>query len=290
MKYKSDENLENGMKTTDYNDLLKTFRNSHPYKQCSIKYKQFSRVWEYIECGKGNQTIVLLPSGIHLGEMWFPIIPALQKSFRIIAPSYPGISGMNEMIHGIYTILARERIEKTALLGMSTSGWIAQVFVREYPEVITDLILSNTSGPATIHQEKLQKAYTMAQTDVNRLVTESQQKYYLNQAKSKDTRLFLQKFLSELQTRTTKEEVLGLYRCALDFAKNKFTPEDVADWPGKVLIIETENDAGYNEEAQKDLQDLYPGAHVINLDQAGHIPVFNKPDQMITIIKKFLSV
>src|SRR2546430_17005813 len=64
---------------------LKEFRLTHPYKQLLIGDTK----WEYISCGQGEQTLLLLPGALSVGESTFPLIAAFENEFRIIAPSYP---------------------------------------------------------------------------------------------------------------------------------------------------------------------------------------------------------
>jgi len=54
---------------------LKEFRLSHPYKQLTIGDTK----WEYISCGQGEQTLLLLPGALSVGESMFPLISAFKN-------------------------------------------------------------------------------------------------------------------------------------------------------------------------------------------------------------------
>ena len=63
---------------------LKKFRRTHPYKQLSISDKKADTngdtKWEYISCGQGEQTLLLLPGALSIGESLFPFIEALKTN------------------------------------------------------------------------------------------------------------------------------------------------------------------------------------------------------------------
>ena len=54
---------------------LKEFRLSHPYKQLTLGDTK----WEYISCGQGEQTLLLLPGALSVGESMFPLISAFKN-------------------------------------------------------------------------------------------------------------------------------------------------------------------------------------------------------------------
>lgn len=245
--------------------------------------------WEYLDCGGGAETLLLLPSGIHFGEMWFQVINALKDKYRIISPTYPVVSTITGITTGVKSILDREVINRVHLLGMSTSGWFAQCFVRHYPGFVESLMLTNTSGPGVIELKKLKKVRIFAALFPMLLMKLSHKSYYQSSSLPESKRLFLQAFLDDLRRRTPRNEILALYDCAIDYVANyRFRATDLDRWPGKVLIIESDNDEGYDRKMQADLRNLYPGAKVVTLHDAGHTPVFSKTEEFIRTLDNFL--
>src|SRR6185369_3567068 len=108
---------------------LKEFRLTHPYKQLIVGDTK----WEYISCGHGEQTLVLLPGALSVGESMFPLISAFENDYRIIAPSYALSLSMTRLCDGIAQILETEALNRAHVFGGSYGGLVAQYFVRHYP-------------------------------------------------------------------------------------------------------------------------------------------------------------
>jgi pimeloyl-ACP methyl ester carboxylesterase len=119
---------------------LKAFRLAHPYKQLTAGDMQ----WHYISCGRGEQTLLLLPGALSVGESTFPLITALENEYRIIAPSYTLSLTMRGLCEGISRILEAENVNEVDVCGGSYGGLVAQYFVRQYPAKVRSLILLHT--------------------------------------------------------------------------------------------------------------------------------------------------
>src|ERR1051325_7402301 len=100
---------------------LKEFRLTHPYKQRIVGDTR----WEYISCGQGDQTLLLLPGALSVGESTFPFISALENEYHIIAPSYALSLTMPELCAGIAHILAAEGLNQAHVFGGSYGGLVA---------------------------------------------------------------------------------------------------------------------------------------------------------------------
>ena len=119
---------------------LREFRLSHPYKQLTLGDTK----WEYISCGQGEQTLLLLPGALSVGESMFPLISAFEDEYRIIAPSYSLSLSMTGLCRGLAQILERESLNQAHVFGGSYGGLVAQYFVRQYPAKVRSLILAHT--------------------------------------------------------------------------------------------------------------------------------------------------
>jgi len=119
---------------------LKEFRLAHPYKRLTSGAIE----WEYISCGRGEETLLLLPGALSVGESTFPLITAFENDYRIIAPSYALSLTMTSLCDGIAHVLEAEGVDQAHVLGGSYGGLVAQYFVRRYPSKVHSLILSHT--------------------------------------------------------------------------------------------------------------------------------------------------
>ena len=138
-------------------ERLQSFRKAHPY----IHHNIGELNWKYIKGGTGTKTVLLLPGSVRSAEVWAKLIPDLEKDYRIISPTYPAIRNIDEGVKGIYGILKAEKVDKVSIISSSLGGWLAQVFIRKYPQTVNKAVLSNTSGPGAVMSDRLLE-YTKA--------------------------------------------------------------------------------------------------------------------------------
>ncbi len=63
-----------------------------------------------------------------------------------------------------------------------------------------------------------------------------------------------------------------------DFMCNyRFTKDDLSDWNGEILIMESDDDNSVDETARKELKGLYPKACIYTFHQAGHARFSARP-------------
>lgn len=265
---------------------LKYFRTKYGYKEIFVDNIR----WEYILSKGTGKTLILLPSGVHFGEMWFEVINRLEGKYTIIAPSFPVMSSMKDALKGILAIIDKHVMDKAAVVGMSTSGWIAQCFVREYKERVSKLMLTNTSLPDKALIGAVNEA--VKKTESNHLdhIRKGLQKFYLNMDMPEQEKKFYRIFLSELLLKTSKELVLGLYKLTYDYMSNyQFAQNDLAGWNGDILIIESDNENGYDTNAENAMKKLYRDAQIYRFQNAGHAPLFSRTDEFIRVVDEFVG-
>jgi pimeloyl-ACP methyl ester carboxylesterase len=271
----------------DQKEHFKKFRSTHPCKTLSVN----DTIWEYISCGQGD-SLVLLPGGaFRLGETWFPIITALEKTYHIISPTYPPLPTMAERAEGVFAILQSERIDKTHILGWSLGGWIAQCFIREHLDTVKSLILSNTSGPRGMSKKHLRIAPFLISAYPQKVLQFGIKKVLLSLFSIPDSeREFWEAFSQDISFKTKKEDTISERKCMLDFLDNyTFTQHDLGTWPGKILILESDNDSVFGKPAQQELKELYPAAQVHTFCNTGHAPMYGAPTEFISVVETFLN-
>jgi len=268
------------------NQLLK-FRSAHPYETLVTGDAR----WKYISCGEGKRTLVSLPGSWHVADIWFPNIIEFEHEYRIISPTYPGVTTMARMVEGIGTILESEKIQNPDILGHSFGGMIAQCFVRKYPTKVNNLILSNTDFPHVPkkRKRKIRMSYLLPQRLF--LTTLKRTYFKLVEPMPPEEREFWKAYFDELYSlHITKEEFMGFLKCAFDYHKNySFAPDDLKDWPGSILLLESDNDQYFPEFQRETLKALYPQAQVHTFHNGGHTPSITKREEYNSIVRIFLK-
>lgn len=278
--------------TTDSNanlqDILRDFRASHHYKATLVGGTR----WEYIVCGRGVETLLLLPGAPGRGETAFQHILAFEADYRVIAPSYPAPpTTIKEMLAGLLGIMAAEGVEKAHLVGGSYSGLIAQNFVRQYREKVDRLVLSDTGVPSRKRARKYTRYLAILKAlplPAIRTLWRLGASLYLREMKQ-DKR-FWRGYFRELISAITKEECVGRLKAWIDFDLNShFTRHDLTGWPGQILILEAEHDATFPLHERAALRRLYPQAQTRTFANSGHAASLSRRGEYIEAIREFLT-
>jgi pimeloyl-ACP methyl ester carboxylesterase len=283
--------MKNSTFTTIYKNVpheqtekLRRFRSSHPYMTCIVDNTK----WEYISCGKGRKTLLLLPGGIRFADTWFKLITALEDKYRIISPTYPALPTIAELTRGIFTILKSEHVDEVQVLGTSFGGWVAQYFVRHYPDAVKTLILSNTSRPDTISSALIRISQVFTSIYPERLLQSAFKKRLLSLFSGSD-REFWEAYLEEVSVNTKRADIKAQQKCTYDMTTYTFSENDLNNWHGRILILESDDDPAFKELEREALKALYPQAYVHTFHNAGHTPGYTGPEEYISVLENFLN-
>jgi pimeloyl-ACP methyl ester carboxylesterase len=268
-------------------DFLRQFRSTHPYKKLTVNSVQ----WEYICCGTGEPVVLLPGGGFRLGETWLHLIAALESQYRIISPTYPAVPTMAARVKGISALVQSETTDSVHMLGWSLGGWTAQCFVHQHPDTVKTLILSNTSTPDSMSQLVLRAAPILLPVYPMRIFQMGLQKSMMVLLKSSGAEYeFWKAFTEDISLKTTKDDILNERKAMLDYVSNyQFSRNDLADWQGRILIIESDNDSAFKRPEREALKALYPQADVHTFCNSGHSPHYDTPAEYIAVVKDFLK-
>jgi pimeloyl-ACP methyl ester carboxylesterase len=277
----------------DQIDRLRHFRLTHPYKSLIVDDID----WEYISCGQGAQGLLLLPGALSIGESMFPFISAFENEYRIIAPSYALSLGMAGLCDGIARILDAEGLQQVHVLGGSYGGLVAQYFVRRHPNKVRSLVLSHTFVLAAKYAKPLWIAGKLfpalprsVLAPIIRLRLEKMLLSTLRAAKHPELELWRAYLNEAIASDLLKEVFIHQNNCLLTCVQQpQFTSEDLKEWPGKILIIESEDDPAIGAKERKMLKSIYPQAQVQTFHDAGHASSILKREEVISIVRSFLG-
>lgn len=271
---------------------LKKFRSTHPLQHRTIGDTD----WEYISCGQGEQVLLLLPGALSVGESTFPLITALENEYRIVAPSYALSLNMAGLCDGIANILEAEGLNRVHLLGGSYGGLVAQYFVRRHPDRVSSLVLSHTFVLTPKFATPLWIAGKLFPS-LPRSVFVPLLKLRLNKLLLSTLRAaghpeyeFWRAYLNEaIASGRFKEVFIHQNKCLLDCAQQQpqSTPDDLKEWQGRILIIESDNDV-IGKADRELLRKTYPQAQIHTFHNVGHASSIIKREEVVSIIKEFL--
>lgn len=267
---------------------LLRFRSTHPYKHLNV-----GRVgWDYLSCGQGAETVLLLPGGTRFADGLFQIIPEFEQEYRVIAPSFPSVPTMAPLLEGIAALLEAEGVQKAQIIGPSFGGWVAQCFVRRYPDKVATLTLSDTGFPRKRRALAGNVSLPLLSALPSRLLHTilKRELVSLLPALPEQERSFWMAYFSEVLARNAKEDILRLWKCAIDLHQHyRFTPDDLVLWPGHVLILDSDDDPAIAASVRATLKALYPDAQTYTFHQAGHVPFLTRREEYLSVVRHFLK-
>jgi pimeloyl-ACP methyl ester carboxylesterase len=272
-------------------EQLLRFRETHPHKRLTIAGLD----WDYVAGGSGPETLLVCVGGARSSDPAFQLISALEKEYRVIAPTYPYADRMDQLIEGIKAILEAEGVKQIHIWGTSLGGMVVQCFVRKYPQRVKTMIAGDTFIPSKALAEKdrqqsrwlrfvpLQPLIPWVRNRMNGVIT--------SEIPDEGERAFWRAFIDEwLTTEYNREWILKSREISADYGANySFQPEDLADWAGRILIIDSDTDRTVGAENLKQLKAMYPRAQTYTFTNAGHVPVITRRDEYISLVRGFLK-
>lgn len=105
--------------------------------------------------GLGKETLVLVHGTNDQAGTWSPVVPELVKRYRLIIPDLPGhgesapASGpldMQKIVDGFTRILAAAGDAQLLLAGNSMGGWVVMLYALAHPQKVTHLVLEASGG------------------------------------------------------------------------------------------------------------------------------------------------
>lgn len=273
--------------TSDLEARFEAFLADHPARSLELGEVR----WTYRPVGTGSEGLVLLPGAAGGGEAYFPLAEELSDRFRMVMIDYPPVPGLAEMLDGLAEILKREGIERTALLGGSFGGMLAQAFLLRFPERTSRVVLSATAPPdaerAPVNERWLRRVRWVPMGLFRGLM-----KLLIRKLTRGVTigRAFWRRYYLRAIGGWSRERLESQYRMSIDFDREYGERAGgLADWPGEILILAGSEDRLASAASLEGLRASYPHARVHTIEGAGHGLSLERPDEWRAAVIEFLT-
>lgn len=267
-------------------DRVRRFREEHPLKQAVIGGQE----WEYIAAGRGDRALLLLPGALAQADSTWITLPHFEDRFRVIAPTYAPVSTMAGLVDGIAGILDRERVRAAAVSGGSYGGMVAQAFVRRHPARTEKLILSHTMLPDPSRVGALVRGVKVMRWLPEGLLRWLYRKRLSGLLPRTPEADEFRAYTAELAGKITRKELIALYDRAADFlANHRLHPGDLDGWPGRILLLMSDDDPVTPPPAREAMKAMYPRAEVHVFSGSGHATALLQPERYFEIMDRFLA-
>ncbi len=281
-------------RAADLTSRLRAFRARHVERSCLIN----GQVWHYLLGGQGERTALLLHGSASDGESLFELMAPLERSYRVIAPTYPdGIGTIATVVDGLAGLLDALSMPPALVVGYSLGGYLAQAMAWRYPERVAGLALLNTGGPAP--------GAARASAIQNVLLAAAPGRVVRAAARLGAAALltleapglergevsFWRGYFAEMARRVGKSRMLTHGRLVVNFLSGPAGVTLVMERSPApaILIVNSARDRSIEPEERRALDRLYPHAAWVMEPNAGHLSVLTQSERYLAAIEATFS-
>lgn len=259
---------------------LAAFRAAHAVRRLT----HGGREWRYYAAGNGDDTVLLLGGALGLAEFSFQTIGLLSPHARVVAPDYPPVSSLDEMIDGLAALADAEGIPRAHVVGGSFGGIVAQALVRRAPARVASLVLSHTGVPDGRRRRAGIAIFGMLPTALLRLALKARLGRTLDAADP-----FWRRWFEQAVDSLTKADIMSRIRLQAEFGAAHYAAGDLDTWSGRILLIESADDPFFTAEARQRLHAIYPSAAVHEFKGTGHVAAILQPEAYVSVMTRFFA-
>ena len=263
---------------------LARFRALHP---CTLRNVRGVR-WEYIACGHGEDTVLLLPGAMGMAETAFHYVLAFEEQYRVLSLTYPAaVNTLDLLLAGIVELLDAEGSGRTHVIGGSYSGFVAQFLAGRYPDRVTSLLLSNTGVPSATqarYYRWLHRLLWPLPAGVLHGIMHASIRHFL----PTDTpeQHFWRAYFAATIPQFSRPMILNRLRLMIEMQQGVAAAQA---WRGPVLIVDAGADRMVPAADRAALRALYPQATCVELSDSGHVASLDNTDEYIALYREFLT-
>lgn len=240
--------------------------------------------------GSGETALLVFAGSLGACPTLVKVLSEMAPAHRVLAPVYPQVSSVAEMLDGVEMLLASERLRPDIVYGGSFGGMFAQCWMRRRPEEVKRLILSGCGGPdpqrARSNRKWLNRLPLIPMSLMRAGLRLALRKMLRGVARDADA--WRSDYLGLIDT-LQRGDFASRYHVSIDFDENsRWTPNDLAQWAGKILILEGGADRVAGPKVRESLRTLYPQASVHVVPEAGHALLVSHPEQIQQSVQDWL--
>jgi pimeloyl-ACP methyl ester carboxylesterase len=269
---------------------LQDFRRRFPYRSISLDGIE----WHYIDSANYKPVLFILPGAATVAEVSFISLEHFSEHFRVIAPDYPAIEEIEVLFSGFIGLLDYLEIERFYAMGGSYGGWMLQSLVRQFPERISRLVVSAVGPPDGQNSQELARLmgwFRITPTFLLRwMLNRSFTRLESDPTNNPDMALLWALVSEVVNYRLSRADMLAMMQRLIDQTDNyTFSPDDLDDWPGEMLLVFGSEDPATPLEKREAMQELYPKAEVKVFEGGEHGIAITHQEQYFSVIDDFLG-
>ena len=252
----------------------------------------------YFEGGQGPETIVLLHGFAADKSNWIRFARTLVSEYKVIIPDQAGHGETGGTLKDTYTISSQATrlaqftsnigVDKFHLVGNSMGGAIAFFFAFQHPDRVKSLGLFDSAGVISPEPSELSKLLTRGE---NPLIADSAENYErLLDFAMEDPPFLPWPFANVMSRKSSARKELNEKIFSDIMKPGKYTAQQVLlAIKTPVLILWGKEDRVIHVSSVSVFERYLSNQKSIILENVGHAPMVERPEQTANIIKDFIK-
>jgi pimeloyl-ACP methyl ester carboxylesterase len=239
--------------------------------------------FEYVEQGEGP--VILVLHGLFGALSNFQdVLQHFSSHYRVVIPMMPIYSlpvldtNVKSLAKFIHKFIQFKGFEKVNLLGNSLGGHVALVYSVRHPEKVQTLTLTGSSG---LYENTMGQSYPR-KGNIDYVRERVQYTFYDPNTATEE---LVQECYSIVNDRAKTLKILSLAKSAI----RHNMAEDLPNIHIPTCLIWGKQDTITPPEVGEEFNKLMPNSDLFWIDQCGHAPMMEKPEEFNTIYESWLT-
>lgn len=239
--------------------------------------------YRYIDEGEG-QVLVLLHGLMGALSNWEEVIAEFSKNYRVVIPMLPLYelplltTGVKSLAKFLHKFIKYKKLEQVTLLGNSLGGHVALVLAISNPEDVKAMVLTGSSG---LYENSF--GGTFPRRESYDFIKEKVEFTFYDPAIA--TKELVDEVFETVNDRNRVIRILAMAKSAIRHNMSK----ELYKITIPVCLIWGREDKITPPEVAVEFHQLLPNSELNWIDQCGHAPMMEKPQEFNQYVHKFLN-
>jgi pimeloyl-ACP methyl ester carboxylesterase len=252
----------------------------------------------YLDLGpRGAPVVVLLPGLLGDARALFQQAAALTNDVRVLSPEYVASPRLADQVAALAAMLDAAEVARAVLVGQTLGGYLAQYFTRAHGERVAGLVLVHADLPQRRHLAVSERTvrrmrwrpWFLIRRFLHGRLTQMVDAWAAGPGKDAEQAALVRAYFAHrFANLLDKRQALDRYRLLADvFRQADLVPGDFAGWPGRVLVIYSDDNVFSQDLAQ--LEEVFPGLTKQQLGSDHNVSLLLEPATTTALIREFLT-
>jgi 3-oxoadipate enol-lactonase len=244
---------------------------------------------------EGRGVPLLFVHGFPLSRgAWQKQLEALRQSHRVIAPDLRGFGGseagtgatsMEQFAEDLHALLQQLATGPVVLVGHSMGAYVTLAFVRQYPEMVSGLVLVSTKASKDTPEAAAVRRAMAASVRAKgvQVITKAMAPKMLA-ADNQDRAM-----AGQVRGFMALSKPAGVVSALLGMAERPDATAELARIFVPTLVITGDGDLLISPAESEALVRAIPGSQLNVIPQAGHLVAFEQPDRFNNVLEEWLD-